>query len=216
MDVVESALMAQIIRGMTRNDPEREDELSACYETRDRRSRNMSCPRSSCSRHEPCSDAHRLADRHVREIAALRGNAALNLPVECAARLPSTGAAGRVKLALQLYEIASSTASAVVIQLVFTCGAVLTGLFGMTVLITLLRTGNLAHQELSRVARVGLGPTSDVLSRGAPPSASSDSAASPKAKSAIEGWFVLRPPPGQVGASSTTSPIKVPRIVPGQ
>jgi hypothetical protein len=208
--------MVQIIRGMSRKGPECETYFSACYESTERRSRNMSYAASCCSGQVSDFGGHKLADDLVREITARCGNAGLGLPIACAARSSPTGAAGCLKLVVQLYEIASNAASAVGVQLVLACGVGLRSLFGVIVMVTLVRAGNLAHQELSRVERVGLGPASGVLSKGVPTSASSNSAASLEARSAIDGWFVLRAPPAQVGASSTTSPIKVLRIVPGQ
>ena len=216
MVVVETAPMAWIIRGMSRKDPECGNESLARYETTESAPRTAPHQPSVCSGHEPGFGVRRLADTSVGYIAARRGDVALNPSFARAVRSPPIGAEGGPKLAVEPFDIALRTASAVGVHRFFRCGAALRSLFGTIVIATLLCVANLPHHRLPRVERVNRGPASDVLSKATPTSGSSNSAASLEAQSVIEGWFVLRPPPPPVRESSTTLPIRILRVVHSQ
>jgi len=215
-DVVKTAPMARIIRDMSWKDPRCGDELLSRYETTERVSRRSLHQKSVGSGHEPSFGVRRLATTPVGCIAALRGDAVRNPSGAHEVRSPPKGAEGGLTLPVVPHRIASTTAPAVGVQVFLICRAVLSGLFGAIAIVVLLHFGTLAHQRISRVERASPRPTSEVLSKGAPASASSNSAASLEARSTIEGWFVLRQPPAPVTDNPTTSPIRILRVIPSQ
>jgi len=208
--------MVRIIRGTSWKDPGCGNEFLARYETTERESRSSLHQPSACSGHDPGLGVRKLLNTPVGCIRALRHGVARNLPFARAVRSPPAGAEGRVELAVEPHHIALRTAPAVRVQVFVRCGVALCGLFGAIVIVTLLYFATLAHQRFSRVEHVSPRATSKVLSRGAPTSASSNSAASLETQSAIGGWFVLRQPPAPGRQISTVSPIRIFRVVPNQ
>ncbi len=95
-------------------------------------------------------------------------------------------------------------------------GAVLKGLFGLTVIISLLSSEHAAHRGISRAERVNLALTAKALPIRAPSNASPRSAASLEAQSVIERWLILPRPLGATASPSTVSQIRTLRIFPSQ